>query len=77
MKVAQVEGIETIRVPTLVTAGADDILVPSSESRTIHDCIAGSTYHEFEGCGHASNIEDFENFNRIQSAFFDEADRGA
>jgi 3-oxoadipate enol-lactonase len=58
-----------IRAPTLVTAGADDGLVPAFESRLIHKAIPGSEYHVFSGCGHASSIENSRGFNAVSIKF--------
>ena len=58
-----------IRVPVLVTAGADDGLIPAFESRLIHKAIPGSEYHVFSGCGHASSIENPRGFNTVSLRF--------
>jgi pimeloyl-ACP methyl ester carboxylesterase len=66
-----------IAVPVLVTAGADDILIPPSESRRIHDAIAGSEFQVFPGCGHASLVEKPEQFNAVSLGFLRAAGRTA
>lgn len=58
-----------IKVPVLVTAGADDGLIPSSESVLIHKAIPGSQYHVFRGCGHATTIENTRGFNAVSLKF--------
>jgi pimeloyl-ACP methyl ester carboxylesterase len=58
-----------IRVPVLVTAGADDGLVPASESALIHKAIPGSEYHVFKGCGHATTVENARGFNTVSLKF--------
>ncbi len=58
-----------IRVPVLVTAGAEDGLIPAHESRLIHKAIPGSEYHLFAGCGHASTMENSRGFNAVSLKF--------
>jgi 3-oxoadipate enol-lactonase len=41
-----------IGVPTLVACGADDILIPAENSRTIAGAIPGARLVEYEGAGH-------------------------
>lgn len=74
-----VEGVLSTEIagfdkPTLVTAGSDDILVPSSESRKISDLIPGSRFEVFAGCGHAAIIEAEERFHEVQSEFISSAE---
>jgi pimeloyl-ACP methyl ester carboxylesterase len=58
-----------IRVPVLVTAGADDGLIPPSESALVHKAIPGSEYHVFKGCGHATTVENARGFNTVSLKF--------
>jgi pimeloyl-ACP methyl ester carboxylesterase len=58
-----------ISVPVLVTAGAEDGLIPTGESRLIHRAIPGSELHVFAGCGHASSIETTRGFNTVSLRF--------
>ncbi|MFH2115980.1 MAG: alpha/beta fold hydrolase [Spirochaetota bacterium] len=62
-------GLGEIRVPVLVTAGADDGLVPASESALIHKAIPGSQFHVFRGCGHAATVENTRGFNTVSLKF--------
>jgi 3-oxoadipate enol-lactonase len=52
-----------ISVPTLVLAGAEDILIPVSLSRRIHDAIPGSEWATTKG-GHACLWEYPAEFNQ-------------
>jgi pimeloyl-ACP methyl ester carboxylesterase len=54
-----------IRVPTLITTGTEDILVPPSSSRDLHARILGSSLHAIEDAGHLHFIEQAEKFNAI------------
>ena len=54
-----------IRVPTLITTGTEDILVPPSSSRDLHARIPGSSLHAIEDAGHLHFIEQAEKFNAI------------
>jgi 3-oxoadipate enol-lactonase len=52
-----------ITVPTLVLAGEEDILIPVSLSRRIHDVIPGSEWATTRG-GHACCWEHPAEFNK-------------
>lgn len=53
----------TIRVPTLITAGADDIMVPLAFSRELHALIPGAELVTIPDAGHLHMIEQPERFN--------------
>jgi len=53
-----------IRVPTLVITGADDVLIPSSESEKMAAAIPGATLAIIPGAGHLVAFEQPEAFNR-------------
>ena len=59
----------TIRVPTLVMCGEEDVLTPVSESRAMHAAIVGSSLALIPGAGHVSNIEAPEVFNGLLYGF--------
>ena len=61
--------LASIRVPTLITVGADDILVPPSFSREIHAAIPGSELVVIPDAGHLHFMEQFERFNDVCLAF--------
>ncbi|KQV23633.1 hypothetical protein ASC97_26900 [Rhizobium sp. Root1203] len=52
-----------IKVPTLITAGREDIFTPFALSKILHQAIAGSELLEFPNCAHAHHWEDLETFN--------------
>jgi 3-oxoadipate enol-lactonase len=52
-----------IRVPTLITTGTEDILVPPASSRDLHARIPGSELATIEDAGHLHFIEQAERFN--------------
>ena len=54
-----------LRMPTLVTTGAEDILVPPVSSRELHARIAGSELATIPDAGHLHFIEQAETFNGI------------
>jgi pimeloyl-ACP methyl ester carboxylesterase len=66
-----------IRVPTLITVGAGDILVPPPFSREIHAQIATSELVEIADAGHLHFMEQFERFNEICLGFLAKAADGA
>ena len=49
--------LSQIEVPTIVGVGDGDLLTPPAASQAIHQGIAGSTLHVFEGCGHLPAME--------------------
>jgi 3-oxoadipate enol-lactonase len=68
--------LRLIRTPTLLTVGAEDILVPPSFSRDLHTRITGSELVVLEDAGHLHFIEQAERFNRVCLEFL-ERHRGA
>lgn len=65
----QRESIKTIKVPTLVVAGASDPATPPTAGREIHERIDGSEFVVIEGAAHLSNIEQTDTFNRAVLGF--------
>ena len=65
------EVLHTIAVPTLVTAGEQDYLIPARYGAEVHRLMPGSTFHTVEGQGstHAMNWEQVDAFNEVTSAF--------
>jgi 3-oxoadipate enol-lactonase len=61
--------LKELAVPVLVTAGSEDALIPPGESRLIHDAVIGSEFHVFPGCGHASLMENADQFNDVSLGF--------
>ncbi len=58
-----------IRVPTLITTGADDIMVPPGHSRDLHARIPHADLVVIPDAGHLHPIEQPETFNRAVLAF--------
>ncbi len=54
-----------LAVPTLVTVGELDLLLPVGESRRLHEAIPGSAFHIFPGGGHLVSMESAEEFNTV------------
>lgn len=52
-----------IRVPTLITTGTEDILVPPVSSRDLHARVPGSELAAIEDAGHLHFIEQADGFN--------------
>lgn len=65
-----------IRVPTFITTGALDILVPPTSSGEIHARIPGSELATIEDAGHLHFIEQAERFNEACLGFL-QKHRGA
>ena len=49
--------LHDIRQPTLVVWGSDDVLIPLSVGRKIHEDIPNSVLNVMEGCGHLAPLE--------------------
>ncbi|MCI0547321.1 MAG: alpha/beta hydrolase [Candidatus Rokubacteria bacterium] len=58
-----------IRVPTLVTVGSEDILVPPLFSRELHAAIAGAELAVIPDAGHLHFLEQPEAFNQVALDF--------
>jgi pimeloyl-ACP methyl ester carboxylesterase len=56
--------VGTIKVPTLITVGTDDIFTPMRFSEHLHREIKGSQLKVFPGGGHVHHWEQLESFNR-------------
>jgi 3-oxoadipate enol-lactonase len=61
--------LEDIKVPTLLLTGDHDRLAPPPVSQDMADRIAGSEISIVPDCGHLSNIERPDEFNRIVRDF--------
>jgi len=59
-----------IRVPTLITTGTEDILVPPVSSRDLHARIPGSELATMEDAGHLHFIEQASLFTEVNLEFF-------
>jgi pimeloyl-ACP methyl ester carboxylesterase len=53
-----------ISVPTLIVAGAEDSLKEPDFSRELVELLPNGRRIVYDGCGHAPNIEVYEQFNR-------------
>ncbi len=51
-------GHGTITVPTLIGDGADDVLIPSTNSRAMQTSISGALLHIYPDAGHGFLIQD-------------------
>lgn len=56
---------ETVRVPTLLTAGAQDPLRETGYAETMHAQIHGSEVSVFDDCGHCPNVEHPKAWNEL------------
>ena len=55
--------LSKITAPTLVTAGTNDIFVPYTFSKFIHEKISHSEFISFDGFGHTHHWEDLSKYN--------------
>jgi pimeloyl-ACP methyl ester carboxylesterase len=49
--------LRTVRVPTLIACGREDMATPLAEHERMRDCVPGAQLEVFEQCGHLSTIE--------------------
>jgi pimeloyl-ACP methyl ester carboxylesterase len=63
------ERLGGIRVPTLVTVGAEDILVPPAFSRDLHARIPGADFTLIPDAGHVHFLEQPQAFNDAMLGF--------
>jgi pimeloyl-ACP methyl ester carboxylesterase len=63
---------EAITVPTLIVAGADDVLRLPGYADELHERIPDSRLRVYERCGHAPNLEHADRFNADVLQFLDE-----
>jgi pimeloyl-ACP methyl ester carboxylesterase len=61
--------LETIRCPTLIVVGDEDVLTPPKFSEDMHAAIPGSELKIIPAAGHLSSLEQPAAFNSALSAF--------
>ena len=61
--------LASIRVPTLILVGRNDVITPLKDSELMHQEIRGSSLEIIEGAGHMSNVEQPERFNHAVEDF--------
>lgn len=63
-----------ITVPTLVVAGADDVIVPAAEAAAMAAAIPGAGLVTIPGAGHLANLEEPGAYNAALRAFLERVD---
>jgi 3-oxoadipate enol-lactonase len=66
------ELVATIDIPTLVIAGAEDVLTPPEEQRALAAAIPGCRFELIAGAGHATAFERPAAFNHVLTEFLSE-----
>jgi 3-oxoadipate enol-lactonase len=61
--------VGSIRAPSLIIAGAEDVATPQRDAEKLHQLIAGSELVVLEDASHLCNLEQPERFNREVLAF--------
>ena len=62
-------GLDAIRTPTLVIAGADDVATPPEDGAFLAESIPGAELVVLPGAAHLANVEQPELFDRALLAF--------
>jgi pimeloyl-ACP methyl ester carboxylesterase len=65
----QTEKLKEIRVPTLVIAGADDVIAPPAAAQFLAEQIPQATLHVLAKAGHLTNLEAETEFNGALTEF--------
>jgi len=63
--------LTSIRVPTLIVVGDEDVLTPVSAAEDMHSRIAGSDLVRIPAAGHLPNLEQPEAFDAALARFLD------
>lgn len=63
--------LTSIRVPTLIIVGEEDVLTPVSSAEEMHSRIVGSDLVRIPGAGHLSNLEQPDAFDTGLARFLD------
>ncbi len=58
-----------LSMPTLVIAGAEDLLVPAFHAEQVASAVPGARLEVLEGAGHAVTIERADRVNELVEAF--------
>ncbi len=66
--------LSSIRLPTLIIVGEEDLGTPVSASRVIHEKVKGSELLILKSAAHLSNIEQAEAFNNAVISFLTRVD---
>jgi 3-oxoadipate enol-lactonase len=66
------DAVAAMTVPTMFVVGSEDGLTPPEILHEVHELIPGSTYVEFEGCGHSVYWENPEEYNRTLGSFLEQ-----
>ena len=65
--------LSKIKIPTLITYGTDDQLIPKTAAPAMHKAISHSEIVPIEGTAHVSNLEDPAQYNIALKQFLSEA----
>jgi pimeloyl-ACP methyl ester carboxylesterase len=66
------EQIAAIEIPSLVIHGREDRIIPVSNGLKVFNLLKNAELHIFGKCGHWTQIEHKDSFNRLVSDFFKE-----
>jgi 3-oxoadipate enol-lactonase len=67
----QTDLLPSIKVPTLIVVGNEDVVTPPADAEAMNEKIEGSRLVVVEGAGHLSNVERPGEFNRALFEFIE------
>lgn len=60
-----------IKIPVLVVAGEEDVIISAADMKAMHEKIKGSEFHAVKASGHLVNLEQPEIFDQILRSFLE------
>ena len=70
--VAYADKMGLVKVPTFFISGSEDPAANPEAMKPLVDAVAGAEIHIIENCGHISNMENPESFNRAMLNFLNQ-----
>ncbi len=65
------EGLDDIRIPTLILVGEEDVATTPEKSRRMHERISGSRFVTIPGAGHMTPVEEPEAVTKALKEFLE------
>ena len=65
------DALDNLSIPVCLVCGEEDTITPVAEMERIHQKLSNAEFHVLPRCGHLTNMEDADAFNRIIKEFSD------